>query len=280
LACGLAPATKLNGALAGLAIAAVALTSIPAVWRRQADGVSGRRVAFRLLISTSAMGVIAVALFVAVNPYFYARPQLPEATKVSDQAVVVVGDRRYTQDMFEVMQTINGLGFLGRVWYLMQHRAAVLADGPVKFPHLAIPTRTQRLQTIANDGFGRWSALRWLDGKPPEFDKSAETRDADHAASSAAAVVGICLVPLGMLVALLHGKRQLRDGGVPVAWLLVAWPIIEVLTLLGNLTVGFDRYYMGVVTWTSLLVPYSIVQGWRLVLDRMILKPPASEAVA
>ena len=47
--------------------------------------------------------------------------------------------------------------------------------------------------------------------------------------------------------------------------------------LLQNLTLDWDRYYLGVVAWTSLLSALAIVETIRGIGRRFVLTPPMTE---
>ena len=82
---------------------------------------------------------------------------------------------------------------------------------------------------------------------------------------------------MAMRYAWLDGRAELRDGLIPIAWLLLAWPLVEVLMLAKTLTLDWDRYYMGVVVWTSLLIPYALAGHLRRLRNRLILTPVSPE---
>ena len=133
LACGLAAATKLNGATAGLAIGLSTVAAVTALLVSAERTRESVHRALYLLLGSLLMGLVAVAVFIGINPYFYARPQLPAATPVVGAPLVVEGQPR-TSQWLQGIRSLADQGVLGRLQYLLHHRTGGLQEARQRFP--------------------------------------------------------------------------------------------------------------------------------------------------
>lgn len=275
-ASALAAGTRLNGASASVALAALTVLVLLLAAVRRTRPPAGLAPAVRLGLITVVIGLLSAIGFVGINPFFYARPDLDAVlAQDADGTLLVAGQRRTPAFRDEIERTAR-LGVIGRMRLMLAHRAEGLAAGQQAFPHLAINTKAERLQAIVAEGLGRWFA----------FGSGPEAGDKDRRASEYRVVAGWGVVKvlfwlLCVLVALRTAVRQGRDrwrrGHLPTEWLLVTWTSVEIALLLRNLVVDFDRYYLGTVTIASLLVPYGIAGAWRSIHDQLVLRPPTPE---
>ena len=263
VAFGLAPATKLNGAVGALAIAATTLAMLAATPSAARESGSYVRSVLWTTAGAVLMGIVAVALFVAVNPFFYAQTDLPRIEPSADGGSVVVdGVRRPTQYLNE-LSDLRNMSVLERMSHMLRHRLETMDAASEQFPDDRLATVGSRLQAIVVEGMGRWFATVRL-GAP----------------KSITGCVTLFLVLLGLWRAAVYGKNRLVEGALPLSWVLVAWPLVEVVSLSRNLKVDWDRYYMGVVAWTSLLVVFGLTRTGQRILDRLVLKPPVREPIS
>jgi hypothetical protein len=89
--------------------------------------------------------------------------------------------------------------------------------------------------------------------------------------------IGCLAAGAGFIYLLIVGGQQRSRGAIPIAWLMALWPTVEILMLLKTLMLDWDRYYMGVVTWTAFLAAVGIGGVIHAATKRLILPPPGSE---
>lgn len=82
---------------------------------------------------------------------------------------------------------------------------------------------------------------------------------------------------LGAWFAWRAGVSRVKQGLLPISWLLVIALLVEIALLLRNLTLDFDRYHLGMVLWSSLLTAYGLASVWYGFWSRLILTPPPTE---
>lgn len=246
---GFAAQTKLNGGV-GLvaAIVVVVFSSLLAALvsrLRPSSPILGKWIA-----GSAIAAIVACAVFLGIHPYFYAQPDL------------VHQSQRSAEWIEEEIQPLASQSAVGRFRHMLAHRAdtldAMLEEN--RFPEDSLPNVLSRLSAIVREGMGRWSAASRL-GWSREI----------------AAIPTAGLTGLGTLWCILNGWRRLREGRLPYAWVIVAWALVEMLMLLRGLTLDWDRYYMGVVTWSSLLVALG-VGGTLTTIGRKLILPPPSES--
>lgn len=215
----------------------------------RASGAVAWRWGGRLLVLLTAF----IFVFFAVNPFFWAKPAILE---VGHQEVRV-GTRVYSLAASDELRQVAKQGMLGRLMVLWHHRSSGLEDAMKQFPNDALPTVGSRAAAVALEGLGRWSAAGRLPLPP-----------------TGRSIIALAGVVLGLIVSARNGWAEARWGHVPVAWLPLAWFSTETAMLLGNLTLNWDRYYLGIVVSGSLTFAYGVgaaVSGlWR----RMVIAPP------
>lgn len=246
---GLAAATKLNGATALVAILGFVIASSLAQGRSMRWIERARTVLVGVLVASAA-----AATFVGVNPYLYARPS-------EDQLAVSLRSR--PPELEREIRELASAGVLGRARHMLRHRTSSIEESMPRFADYALPTIPDRARAIVREGMGRWSAF----GRLP-FPAGVRS------------TMAAALVLLGMIVLWSQGRRQASAGRVPAPWLFCLWPLVEAGMLLGTLKLDWDRYYMGVVAWTSLLPVIGIAGLVHGFWDRLVLKPPGIEQEA
>ena len=276
--CGVTAATKLNGA-----VAAVALALAGAAWLLRDLRAGGGRRTWILAGGLLLAGTLSVAAFVAVNPFLYSRPTLPAATG----AAVVVAGRPRTAAWLEETRRLRDLSALGRLRFMIDHRTGALAQGKELFPDDRLDGTFRRLRAVVVNGLGRWFAGGVEPGtRVPDADplltagQVAARRPAVLAWGIppwllASAVGVLCL--LGVAVTLAAGRREGGADGVPIAWLLLAWPAAETLLLVRGLTLDWDRYYLGTVAWASVLAAVGVGGTFAQAAEGLFLPLPSDE---
>lgn len=255
VAMGLAPATKLSGGIAPLAAAllsALALLVCPFVGSARARLLPRSGL---FAVGSALMMAIALATFVAVNPFLYAAPKVPGPTVPSSPEGPSESWEAY-------VQRVSAMGVLERMRLMSRHRFEGLQAGLQVFPHLALPTIPSRLQAMVVEGLGRW------------FAGGEATRNGPGIPAGYYCWLVLPGVVLGLSMVWSDGWKCCTDGQVPVGWLLLVWPALEIVLLTRNLTVNFDRYFLGVVTWGSLLVVLGVVGVIDSIRGGLILPPP------
>lgn len=258
LSAGCAVGMKLNGAVACIAVGLFVVGALVAK-RFRPSGQAAHSLAGGVLL-----GVGAMATFVAVLPYFFASPNLNSLSASSNGSVTYDGIPR-TAAWLDETKAIAQEGVFTRGKRILEHRRGGLENGMNQFPNDALRTPIDRLGAIVTSGMGRWSALG-------VFREEFGTRGPG--------LITLAAVLIGLRFAWSIGRAELKANGWPIAWIVMAWPIAETLILLQNLTLDWDRYFLGVVAWTSLLSSLAIVEIVRRIGRRFILTPPTTEAGA
>jgi hypothetical protein len=269
LAAGLAAGTKLNGATAALSVVLVGfLIGLAAVWS------FGKHIGAGFGLTTVAACVIAVlvsiAVFVGINPYLYAQPDLEAAIEPGPRNTVIVAGQIRSLEYVAELRQLADMGIVERTQVMLDHRAAALNNAKRLFPEDALPTVWQRAARIATEGIGRWFC-----GGVGVRERAAGLQL--PVPPTVWFIVPGLLTVIGLAFAWQDGCRQLAVGQAPIAWVLVVWPVVEVSMLLQSLTLNWDRYYLGVVAWTSMLVAYALSGVTRRLRDRLVLFPPNEE---
>jgi 4-amino-4-deoxy-L-arabinose transferase-like glycosyltransferase len=272
----LAAGTRLNGASAPVALGVLTIAVLVLAAVRRGDRTAARAVAGRLALMTAVVGCVAAVVFIAINPFFYARPDLAATTSPDADGTLLIGGHRRTPEFRDEVERAAQLGIVGRTRLMLAHRAEGLAAGQLAFPHLAIASKGERLQAIVAEGLGRWFAFG-----SGQYIGEKDRRSSDYHVVSGWGVVKVvfwllCLL-VGLRTAWQEGRDRWRRGQIPIEWLLVTWTAVEVGVLLRNLVVDFDRYYLGAVTIASLLVPYGVAGALRRIHDQLVLRPPTPE---
>jgi hypothetical protein len=269
LAFGLAIGCKLNGA-AGLMVAGVYLMLL-LVLRLLPVGIA--QTPGRIILVGCLTAVIAIGLFVVTNPYFFARPTLPAAAPGF------------------LEPKLSQMNVLQRLQFLLKHRQTANQEGAKNFPSDALLTWQARLQALVTEGLGRWS---FVSGLPVRIDPQSElARKNRHALTGwvqwdRAEVIQalkpplgwwpipLALVVIGILVSGLLALRELEQRQ-PLAGLLpIVWVGVDLAILGENLLLNWDRYYISVIAWSSLLMALAIGGSGNLLVSRLVLPAPKS----
>lgn len=257
---GLAVGAKLNALVAPAAVVALAAATL--LWALASRGRRGPSAASLAVYFAGVLVSLAAAavLFFAVHPYFYANPDLPAPSDGDGPEVLVDGAPRSREWIEKSVRPLAEASVWGRLTHMLRYRQeqmdATLREN--RFPDAALDSAQARAWAILNQGLGRWSAAGAL-----------------GLSSSLAWIPAALLVLLGMFWCLGEGRRQWAGGEIPAAWLLAAWAAVEVAVLLRELTLDWDRYYMGVVAWSSLLAAIGVGGVSKNVMRRMVLAPPS-----
>lgn len=253
IAGGLATGSKLNGGVAPIS-AAIFLGPVAMI----ALGMRRAMLAAKLLLLFGISGSAAAGTFVLSQPYLWTKATPME--KPSTAGFVQVNGRRMRSEAAADLKRQSKLGVFGRIENLWRHRTLGLHEAVDRFPNDALRSPTERMSAICWEGLGRWSAA----GRLPL------PRDAS---STLASVV----VVLGFAAAAGAGRTRLRAGHIPAVWVLIVWIVVEGGSLLGNLTLNWDRYYLGFVTAASVLAAYGLGASAVAIREKMILRPPTLE---
>lgn len=253
LCLGLAAATKLSALIGPMVICAVGF-----VWAIQtACQKSFRTAAQQLFVLGGGLGVSA-AIFVAINPYFYAKVDLPEP---QGQIVVVAGIPR-SQQWLAQTRRLNEMNVWQRLQFMLDYRLQAMTEAMELFPNDVLEDPRSRCLAIIHQGMGRWMP----GGKEPITRRlNAEARDLRRAGITTSLPLGYwCVLPLtlslaGCWVLAKQVVTQWRRQECMVAIVPIVWMLLDVTILTRNLTLNWDRYYMSVVAWCSLLSAVGLV---------------------
>lgn len=236
---GLATGCKLNGVVApatlllsGFALTLAALaTSTPK---------KGRRHVFGPIVAGGGAFAAAAAVFVAVNPYFYAHPSVPQG---GAHDAVVWGGRRRSPDQIAQMKDLASQSFRERAWSLFNYRSQALDEGMDRFPHDALRRPRDRILPVLTQGLGRWTFLgRWI---PAPW----------------SALLFGAATAWGIVALATRGRRSDSIGALPSQWVVLVWGAVEVAMLLRGLTLDWDRYYLGIVAWGSVVAGLGVADA-------------------
>jgi 4-amino-4-deoxy-L-arabinose transferase-like glycosyltransferase len=220
---GLAVLSKLSGGLAAMILAAwwVWLLVRPGSTRRQ-----------RLLIAASGplAAAVALAVFVALNPFVTARPKGPLPRPLAQ---------------------IAARGPIGRIGFLLDHRVSVSQRASELFPADATTAITEKLAAVAVQGFGRFGVFGH---KLPvaETDRRDAVRhryDFDSRIrydwrQDFGAVVWLPLVVAGVVILGRRAWAERRTGqpSADVAFLIQC--AVTLVTVTAFLPLAWDRYFL------------------------------------
>ncbi len=254
---GLSAATKLSGIslLVAVLVGAGLLLALAAPWR-----IAGpthtvmKRWGILILLAVA----IAGATFIAVHPFFYARPKLPP-TDPTQATLLVDGQPRSAKWIDDYVRPLADAGIGERLRYLVHYRQSVLDDPKIqdRFPSDKLPTTASRIAAMLHDGWGKhaYAANR---GLTPSF---------------SAFLVGT-LVLAGLIWCGSEGVRLWKMGLVPIPWMLIIWFVVEGAILTRELSLNWDRYYLGWITITAILSAVGIGGPISSIGRRLVLLPP------
>lgn len=204
---GLAVLAKLNGSIAGMALAAWAALGLIA-------GRASIRARIGLVLATVAAGAVACGTFVALNPFLTAHPPPPLGPGVRELAAT---------------------SFWGRARTVRDHRVAVSAKSLRDFSHNALPTLLDKLAAVAVQGYGRFSPFG------PRHSDSTRRFDWRQ---DWGAVPWLPLVLLGVVAAARRGREQGRRGEPPTAWAVLASSAVALVAVASFIPLAWDRYFL------------------------------------
>jgi hypothetical protein len=257
IAFGLSAATKLSGIsiLIAVLVNAGLLLALSAPWR-----VAGptHTVMKRWGIVILGACVVAAGTFVAAHPFFYARPKLPPINP--DQPTLVVdGQARNAKWIDDYVRPLADAGIGERLRYLVQYRQSVLDDPKIqeRFPKDKLPTTASRIAAMLHDGWG----------------KHVYAANLGLTSSFSSFLVGT-LVLSGLIWCGNEGTRLWKMGMLPIPWMLIIWFAVEGAILTRELSLNWDRYYMGWITITALLSAVGIGGPISSMGRRLVLLPP------
>ena len=230
LATGLAVLAKLNGALGGFMLGAwAALGLVVGPIRRGAIFAAG----------CAGAAAVAVGLFIALNPFVTARP---------------------TGSLSSERQQAAQLDWKGRLRVVKDHRVGVSDNARNIFPHDALRTPLDKLKAVTIQGFGRFGPFGprgWTDS----------TRRYDWQ-QDFGAVVWLPCVLAGGAVALVRGRRQVRDGQPPVLWAVVLQAVVTLVTVTAFIPLAWDRYFLSIQPGMVLLAAIGLGAAWEFARHR------------
>ena len=238
---GLAALSKLTGGLAMIVLAAWVLLAI------SLPGVRiGRR--FAVVLSALISGVVAFAVFLALNPFLTARPHGP-----------LNPERRQ----------IARMNLRERVGLLVSYRMWSSSSQQVAFPHNALVTPAEKLKAIAVQGFGRFGPLG------PH--RSDSTRRYDWAQDWGALIWWPCVIG-GVAWAWSRGRRQRAAGEPPTAWAILVEAAVAGGVVTAILPMAWDRYYLSLQPATALLAAGGLVAAFDRLASALSARAPIERA--
>jgi hypothetical protein len=257
LAFGLSAATKLSGLsiLMGTLVGAGVIMAIAAPWRQFGPSHAAAK---RWGVFIVAMLFIAGATFIAVHPFFYARPKLPDDNP-NEIGIVLNGELRDRTWINGYVRPLRDAGIWERLRYLIHYRQSVLDDKKIqeRFAADALPTVSSRLHAMLYEGLG------------------ARSFGAHVPASASWRFVPVALLMVvGLIWSIMEGRRHWQLGLLPVTWILVAWFFVEGAILARELTLNWDRYYMAWVTLASILSALGVTGPITSLSRKLVLLPP------
>lgn len=235
IAAGLAAATKLNGAVLTLALAFFTVLAVIAATFPFRNGLPRGRQRLFIIGVGGIVASVSLIVFVGLNPYFFARPEFDEAGRA------VGASKRRSPEFHDAIREVASLSLAGRFRQILVHRVDGLKQATVHFEDDMLPSVRDRLRAMVVEGMGRWTAIGLL---------PLPTRGR--------VLVAVVLVTWGLLCLALDGIRDWRAARIPWQWLMVLWPLAETAMLAKTLVINWDRYYLGVVAWSSLLFAVAV----------------------
>jgi hypothetical protein len=257
VAFGLSSATKLSGLslLMGTLVGGGFILAKAAPWRQLGPS---HAVCRRWGIFLVGMTAVAGSTFLAVHPFFYAHPILPAGNE-AEPGIVIDGELRDRTWVDNYVRPLASSGVWERLRYLVHYRQSVLDDKAIqeRFSDDALPTARSRIQAMFLEGWGRRSFAAHLSLQ--DF--------------WAGALVGL-LVLSGFIWTIAEGRRHWRLGLLPIPWLVTAWFVVETFVLVRELSLNWDRYYMGWITLAAILAALGISGPITSLSRKLVLLPP------
>ena len=246
----LAPLAKWNAAVGCVAAAVVGLLVL-------LTGPAGQRMIGGVLVLGA---VAAAALFVALDPYYWSKPDL------GDLAARLGSVDQYSGQEYKRLANASPWE---RGRHALDYRRQSMATAKTLFPNDYLAP-AERPAAIILEGMGRWTLGNRL-YSVPEAERPRSERRQPRDLINALIVAPFALI--GFVSAFRAGWAERNARRFPVHWFLVAWVVLDLATLLANLTVDWDRYYLSVVAWSSVAFAVGLNAVWRSVVAQLRLKP-------
>lgn len=230
---GLAVLTKLNGGLALMVVGAWMVYGLVLQPRSTRKRVSS-------LLCLAVIGIIALIVFVELNPCVTARP--PSVGSIP------------LMSPLPLRQSIPA-----RLGEIVQHRVNVSRMGQNGFPNDALRTVSDKLSALAIQGFGRFGPFG------PQVSDSTKRYDA---AQDWGVVIWLPLVLLGLVRFLTPGRARQKATTPSVAWVVPLAYFVSLVTVGLFLPLAWDRYFLPIQSGSCLLAAGAIVGAFDLLRRR------------
>ncbi|WP_148597170.1 4-amino-4-deoxy-L-arabinose transferase [Aquisphaera giovannonii] len=231
---GLSMLAKFNGLLALFTMASWGVLGLAT-----ARGASFARRA-SLVAGVGLAIVSAAGTFVLLNPFMTAHP---------------VGTP-------EPMRSLAEMGAISRFRFLIDQRRESSASQQRMFAHNALLGPLERAKVVAVQGLGRFGLLG-----PPKSDSTLR-----YDVQDLGALLWMPLVLLGLVRAILLGRRQRIAGEPPTAWALVLWAAVSAAVVTLYIPMAWDRYLLPIQAPFAVLAAIPL----REALGRLLLQPAES----
>lgn len=219
---GLAVLAKLNGGLGLILVAAWMM--IGAIASPLPRGEK-----YRMVFAPASIGLTALLVFVALNPFVTARPRKPGIGPLIGETIPA------------------------RLWAVIEHRVGVSREGQTAFPRDALPTLGQKAAVLAVQGFGRFG--------PMGPRRSDSTRRFDWS-QDWGAVAWLPLVFGGFVAWPAIGAAQRRRGVPPSAWAIPVGFVVCLATVGLFLPLAWDRYLLPIQAMSGLMAAGAVVAAF------------------
>jgi 4-amino-4-deoxy-L-arabinose transferase-like glycosyltransferase len=248
LAAGLALLSKFNGFLALMIIG---------VWSGAAVLTPGLSWPRKLTIATGAImaSIVALALFVALDPFLTARPTGPLPAEL--QAV----PKRLRPNLRAELQALSKLDLEQRFRKLVDHRFAMSNGQKISMSHNALNDLGEKFKVFAVQGFGRFGPFG------PSGSDSTVRYDLRQ---DWGLIVWTPLVLIGLVQSLRFGREQFHAGEAPTAIALILWVAITWVVVTIYLPMAWDRYLLPPQSVNALLAALAI----STIYDRLVPHNP------
>jgi hypothetical protein len=211
--------------------------------------------------------LVALALFVALNPFLTARPTGNLPPELQDVA------KRLRPNLPAELQAMSKRDLGQRFRTLVKQRLEVSNNQKCSFPHNALNDLVEKVKVFAVQGFGRFGLLGPGGSDLPTGKRAKKQQPRDWAPFGPIAsdsrvrydirqdwglMVWAPLVLIGLVQSLLLGGLQLRTDEPPTAIALVLWVAITWIVVTVYLPMAWDRYLMPPQSVNSLLAALAI----------------------
>jgi len=231
LSAGLSLLCKFNGFLGLLIIVG---------WCGIAWVTPGLALARKATISAGVIVTILVALaaFVALNPYLTARP----GGALSPRA-----------------QDLSNLGLWKRFLFQVDHRVWMSNSQQKEMSHNALFTLPEKTKVVLVQGLGRFGPLG-----PSKSDSTVRFDDRQDRGI----FVWAPLLVYGLVESIRLARRQFRSGRPPTAAALVLWAGLAWIVVTAYLPMAWDRYMLPIQSGNALLAAMAVSAVWDLLARR------------